>query len=279
MTKLKMYCMCLYNNHLNNVKKLNYLPVGLGTNKFNNEWIRDNIGDNISSKNKYYGEYTFYYWFWKNVLPTIDDGTWIGFCGYRYHWSNQNNKKSDEITKLVNNSNFQSFILQKIPIEWNKYNVILGEEFFVNKWKLMKIVKKGFRILLKYPFAFKKNNQNIKLHFDVFHGEGNLDKAIDLLDISEREDFRNFTRKKSSFNRENLFICKSKELVNSYFESIFPWLEKCEKVFGFDLQGYSETRIYAFLAERYLSYWFNKYSKPLVWPIFFFDTNKNNLQL
>ena len=279
MTKLKMYCMCLYNNHLNNVKKLNYLPVGLGTNKFNNEWIRDNIGNNISLKNKYYGEYTFYYWFWKNVLPTIDDGTWIGFCGHRYHWSNQNNKKSDEITKLVNNSNFQSFILQKIPIEWNKYNVILGEKFFVNKWKLMKIVKKGFRILLKYPFAFKKNNQNIKLHFDVFHGEGNLDKAIDLLDISEREDFRNFTRKKSSFNRENLFICKSKKLVNSYFESIFPWLEKCEKVFGFDLQGYSETRIYTFLAERYLSYWFNKYSKPLVWPIFFFDTNKNNLQL
>ena len=67
--------------------------------------------------------------------------------------------------------------------------------------------------------------------------------------------------------------------MNDYFESIFPWLEKCEKVFGFDLQGYSETRIYAFLAERYLSYWFSKYSKPLVWPIFFFDTNKNNLQL
>ena len=143
----------------------------------------------------------------------------------------------------------------------------------------MKIIKKGFRILLKNPFAFRKSSQNIKLHFDVFHGVGNLDKAIDLLDIKEREDFRNFTRKKSSFNRENLFICRSKKLMNDYFESIFPWLEKCEKVFGFDLEGYGKTRIYAFLAERYLSYWFNKYSKPLVWPIFFFDTNKNNLQL
>ena len=39
-----------------------------------------------------------------------------------------------------------------------------------------------------------------------------------------------------------------------------------------ELKGYRNIRRYAFLAERYLSYWFNKYSKPLDWPIFFFDT-------
>ena len=65
--------------------------------------------------------------------------------------------------------------------------------------------------------------------------------------------------------------------MNDYFESVFNWLEKCEGIFGFDLNGYSKTRIYAFLAERYLSYWFNKYSKPLTWPIFFFDTNVNKI--
>ena len=86
-----MYCMCLNNHHLNNVKKMNYLPVGLGESHFDSEWIRDNTGNNISKKNKYYGEYTFYYWFWKNLLPKLMDNTWIGFTGYRYHWSD--NKK------------------------------------------------------------------------------------------------------------------------------------------------------------------------------------------
>jgi hypothetical protein len=32
-------------------------------------------------KNKYYGEYTFHYWMWKNYLDRIPDNNWIGFCG------------------------------------------------------------------------------------------------------------------------------------------------------------------------------------------------------
>ena len=91
---MKIFCMCLNEHHLTNLKKLNYVPVGLGNNNFSQEWTRDNTEINISYKNKYYGEYTFYYWFWKNLLPKIDDNTWIGFSGYRYHWSNQNKIKS-----------------------------------------------------------------------------------------------------------------------------------------------------------------------------------------
>ena len=35
----------------------------------------------------------------------------------------------------------------------------------------------------------------------------------------------------------------------------FPWLEECEKIFGFDkLKGYDTTRLYAYLSERYLSF-------------------------
>ena len=50
-------------------------------------------------------------------------------------------------------------------------------------------------------------------------------------------------------------------------------------IFGFDLDGYARTRIYAFLAERYLSYWFNKYTNALTWPIFFYDTNVNRVSI
>ena len=45
-------------------------------------------------------------------------------------------------------------------------------------------------------------------------------------------------------------------------------------VFGFNLKSYGLIRIYAFLTERYLSYWFAKYSKTLLWPVIFYDINK-----
>ena len=67
---------------------------------------------------------------------------------------------------------------------------------------------------------------------------------------------------------------KSKKIINNYYNSLFPWLERCEKIFSFNLKGYSNIRIYAFLAERYQSYWFEKYTKPLLWPVIFYDIAK-----
>ena len=46
---------------------------------------------------------------------------------------------------------------------------------------------------------------------------------------------------------------------------------KGKKVFGFDLKGYGLKRIYGFLAERYMSYWFQKYTKFKLMPIIFKD--------
>lgn len=275
--------MCLYDDHLENVKALGYIPVGLGKNKFRSEWLRDNQGLNISDKNLYYGEYSFYYWFWKNKLNKIQENKWVGFSHYRHHWSNQNKIKSDELNLLINKNNFTSYVLKEPKSEWEDYDVILGDPMYINgHYKLTKIIKNSFsslKILSKNFSAFKKNNRNIKLHFDFFHGYGLMDKAINVLDEKEKNDFKEFVNNKHSFNRENMFICRSKKLMDEYFFSVFSWLERCEPIFGFNLKGYAKTRIYTFLAERYISYWFNKYSKPLCWPIFFYDTNKNKIKV
>ena len=84
-----MYCISMDNKHLNFIKGANYIPVGLGNDTFSSEWVRDNTGENISQKNNYYGEYTFHYWFWKNLLPKVEDNKWIGFCAYREFWGNK----------------------------------------------------------------------------------------------------------------------------------------------------------------------------------------------
>ena len=283
MNNLELYCMCLYDEHLENVKALGYIPVGLGKNKFRAEWLRDFEGQNISHKNLYYGEYTFYYWFWKNKLDKIPENKWVGFSHYRHHWINQNKIKSDDLNTLINANNYSAYVLKEAPVEWKGYDVILGEPMNIDgQYKLSKIIKNGFsslKILSKNFLAFKKKNRNIKLHFDFFHGVGIMDKAINVLDRREKNDFKEFVNNKHSFNRENMFICRSKKLMNEYFLSVFSWLERCEPIFGFNLRGYEKTRIYTYLAERYISYWFNKYSKSLNWPIFFYDTKKNKLKL
>jgi len=111
----------------------------------------------------------------------------------------------------------------------------------------------------------------------MFHGNGVIDKAIDVLNNCDKEDFREYVRSNKSYNQGNMFICKSKKIMTKYYETVFEWLNECEKVFGFNLDGYSKIRIYGFLAERFLPFWFNKYSKYLEWPIIFKDLRQESL--
>ena len=92
----------------------------------------------------------------------------------------------------------------------------------------------------------------------MHHGYGNLEKAIEQLDEENREDFKNYVNKFDSFNPHIMFISKPK-IIDKWFESLFSWLEKCEKIFEFEnLKDYDTGRLFAYLAERYLSYWFKK---------------------
>ena len=271
MKNLKMFCISLEPNHYNFIKKLGYIPVGLGDKDFNDDWFKDKLGNNISKKNKNYGEYTFHYWIWKNHLDKLKD-EWIGFCQYRKFWSLEKYKKED-----INFDSLTSQVLKEIPIRFNEYESILGEPIFINQFRSMKFVKKGLKFFVKRPLTiFSKKKRNINFHFDFMHGENNLYRAINLLDQQDQNDFRNFVKSEVSFNPHNMFICKSKEKLKDYYETIFPWLEKCEKLFGFEnLKGFGKIRIYGFLAERFMSYWFKKNTKSITIPILFYDIRKN----
>ena len=263
-----MYCISMKNSHLEIIKKLNYIPVGLGTAKFDKEWTTDNTGKNISFKNKFYGENTFHYWLWKNQLKDCFEKKWVGFCHYRRFWVKD--------PKVLNFEDLKTNIINKIPDDWNSYEVILGNEYLVNKTKISKIIKHGKKQLLKNPFVFfSKKKMTVKVHFDMYHGFGNLDKAIELLDINDREDFRNYVNSAGSFNPFNMFFCKSYDLLNNYYSVLFNWLEKCESEFGFDeTKDYGQIRIYAFLAERFTSYWFEKNAKFKTMDITYYDIIK-----
>ena len=262
-----MFCLTLEPNHYEFIKSLGYIPVGLGEKNFNGGWLSDKSGKNISSKNKNYGEYTYHYWIWKNYLNKLDN-EWIGFCQYRKFWSLEKSSKEE-----INLNNLNNKVLKEIPARLNEYDSILGEPIFVNQFKIAKFIKKGLKIIIKKPFLiYNKKKRNINFHFDLMHGENNLNKAINLLDDKNKDDFKNFVNTEVSFNPHNMFICKSKQKLKDYYEELFPWLQKCEKLFGFNsLKGYGKIRIYGFLAERFMSYWFQKNTKCTTMPIIFCD--------
>ena len=72
MNNLTTFCLTLSPYHENLIKKLNFVPVGLGNENFSNTCISDKLGENISNKNLSYGEYTFHFWIWKNYLNKIE---------------------------------------------------------------------------------------------------------------------------------------------------------------------------------------------------------------
>ena len=267
MTNLRMYCLSLNPKHLDLIKELNYIPVGLGTSKFDINWLDDKFKKDISEKNSFYGEYTFHYKLWKNNLLEKDN-KWIGFCQYRKFWSNEEIKEDN-----LDFSKFKDIVLSHIPDELDNFETIIGDELFINNFKLAKFLKKRFlKIISKPTLLFNKNKRNIKFHFDMMHGAGNLDKAISLLDFEDRSDFNYFVNTNVSFNPHNMFICKNFNILMKYYNSVLPWLERCEKIFGFkNLDGYGLKRIYGFLAERYASYWFKKYTRYYLMPIIFKD--------
>ena len=257
MKNLEMFCTSMEPKHYEFIKKAGYVPCALGEKDFQKGWLRDNTNINISSKNKNYAELTFHYWFWKNYLSKCDS-KWIGFCHYRKFWTQKKHKSSK-----INIDNLSSIILKEVPKEFESYDVILGEPFYVNQRKIMKFLKKGLRIILEKPSRlFNSDERTIKFHFDLMHGRNNLKKAIEFLDNENREDFYNYVNTKVYFHPFNMYMCKSKKMINDYYQTLFMWLEKCETFFSQkNLKGYDLIRIYAFLAERFTSYWFTKNAK------------------
>ena len=264
MNSLKIYCVT--NKRLIQLEKSALSLVGVGNEKFPDNYIIPNKFDNIYFKEKNYSELTFHYWYWKNLMKS-EKAEWIGFCQKRRFWIKSQSSKIDIVK-----SNLKEHLLVEPEEIWKNYESIICNSINVSGVKKIKMLKRGLKNILKNPsIFFDKEKETIKLHFDMHHGYGNLDKAINLLDDDDRIEFKNFVNQNTKFNPHIMFITRP-EIINKWFSKLFPWLEKCEKIFGFEnLKGYETTRMYAYLAERYQSFWFKKYTVYKENPWVFID--------
>jgi len=230
MRKLQIYCTSIkYFKILDDLP--GYItPIGLGNSNFPDSWITEKKGDNISNLNSYYGEMTALYWIWKNQLNDLSDDDFIGNCHYRKLWLNnlydkkQKNSLSDLYSNLLKNNNENL----------NKYETIQVQ-----------------------PIIF--NSKTVLEDFNQIHGELIINKCIEFLNPQIQEKFKNNLNKNTLYPL-NMFITKVRYFKN-YCDVIFPWLEKCFHYCKSNnlLKDYN-TRLPAFLAERFTSFWFSEYS-------------------
>ncbi len=261
---LKIYCVT--NKKVNFIDKPEYYFCWVGNKEIPKNYIACDNGDNIYHKEKFYSELTFHYWYWKNLLKKESKKNWIGFCQKRRFWV------KESLNSKISKDNINDFLITKPLSDWSNYDAIICNPIKVSGAKKTKIIKRGWRNVLKDPtILFSKRKENILLHFDMHHGYGNLEKAITELPDNDRNDFMNYVVDNDIFNPHIMFIAKP-NIIEKWFENLFPWLERCEKHFKFkDLKNYDTGRLFAYLAERYLSYWFRKNTNYKTLPIIFSD--------
>ena len=277
---MKIYC--ITHKPLTYIKDLNLTPFGVGISDFPKNFMVETNGQNIANKNKYYSETSFHYWYQKNILNNKPKDEWFGMCQYRryfvkYEYKDQiDNFNSQGLYPNINNLADLKKMLQLEPSNmWNNFDVILCEPWSLRVKSKAKLFKKGFKSLINDPsIIFNIKKQNIKLHFEMFHGYDNLQKAIKVLPKKDMKDFIDFISSNNMLAGHCIFFSKNNDLINSFYTDLFQWLFECEKVFGFNLRGYGNERIYSFLTERYMPFWFNKYAKVRYWPWLYCDITK-----
>ena len=259
---MKNFCLSIYNSHYESFKRLNLIPVGLGNEFFNNEWLNDKGDINISKKNSNYGEYTFHYSLWKN--KAINYNNWISFCTYRRFWTKNYSKKINSFDEL------NQLIIKEPEKNWSDYEVVLGHPLIFKKIKNIKLIKRNPIEILKKPSMLFKNT-TLEDQFRVFHGSYYLDIALKLLPEIYRNKFITYLNG-HKLNPYNMFICKSSKILFQFYEEIFPWLFNCVKYFNEkEVIGYEKKRIYGFVAERFLRFWFLENFNTTTNQITFFE--------
>ena len=263
-SNLNIYCVT--DKKIQKIKHSNYFIGWVGKENPPQNYLRCDLGNHIFGKEKFYSELTFHYWYWKNLLKN-EDTEWVGFCQKRRFWI-----KPKSIGEEINSKNLVNHLISEPEEDWHKYESILCNPIKVHGAKKTKIFKRGWKTLLSNPkLIFKKNFETLNIHFDMHHGYKNLEKAINVLSNKDKEDFSYYVNHNNSYNPHIMFIAKP-EIANNWFIALFDWLSRCEEIFGFDkLKGYDTTRLYAYLAERYLSFWFKKYTKSKNSPWVFID--------
>lgn len=235
-----------------------FFPIQVGSelNTLRFEITPDNLGDNISFKNKSYCELTAHYYVLKNL-----DFNYAGLMHYRRIFTTRNKWHS-----LIKNyfkyylNIFKGFFDIKdlnLFLENNLVTSNLSEldehcqsfHSYVNKYDFESIdiilPKK-----IKYAYLNLQNQYSINhcnLHFEIFN------KTI-LLMFPQFENILIEVNSRKKIYPYNMFVMKS-SFYREYHEMLFVLLQELEKNIEISKLDPYQFRVYGFLSERFLNYY------------------------
>ena len=241
---------------------------------FPNNWHKSNEKKNISEKFFSYADLVGHYYIWKNFLDKYNQDSWIGFSQYRRLWI------KNKITNDIELNLLDRIILTDIDESWNAYDAIIPPAFFFRK-KKKEIIKNILLFPIKRDISLFKYKTTLLDQFAQSLGPFGKDlifEIIQYLPTSESYDFLEFLKERTHLSAHGMYISKVK-IINRYSSLIFEWFLKCENIINKNnnLPLINNSRIFQYINERFLDYWFSKYYKVLRWPMIMYNLDKNKL--
>lgn len=191
--------------------------------------FRDNSGENIAEKNRFYSELTAQYWIWKNLQTD-----YLGLCHYRRY--------------------FTKNILTKILAPYTKKT----DTYLLSNDDVLSIMQK-YEIILPY----KRNYfiETVESHYANAHNHSDLEKVREIIMTFYPEYKEAFEKvmKKRSLHLYNMFIMKE-DLFREYSDWLFGILFRVEDAIDFQSYDTYQERVFGFLGERLLNVWVLKNS-------------------
>ena len=230
-------------------KQVSFIPNGItplyvGNGKNEENYIRDNLGDNIANKNKNYCELTGLYWMWKNDTSNI-----VGLCHYRRFFGKNKkdifNESDKRIKKILNE--YDMIVSTKWLSIKTVYEIYKNKHYSSDLDEIKKIISEkykdyldSFKTIMNGHYGYACNmfickkellNDYCKWLFDILF---DLEKNINL---NDRDDYQ---KRVFGFLAERLLaVWILKNGLKVYEETLFFTEEtKFNKLKNFIRRGY-----------------------------------------
>lgn len=198
-----------------------YLPIHVGK-VFNDEdlgYKADNIGDNISSKNKNFCELTAIYWGWKNL-----NAEYVGLAHYRRHFTAK--KKKNPWQSVITRSELEP-ILKECPV----------------------VIPKKRNYIIETVYS----------HYVHTHDVSHIEKTKDILKERFPEYLTAFETvlNRRSAHMFNMMIMR-KDIFDDYCKWLFEVLFELEKQIDVSKLDAFNARLFGRISEFLLDTWIEK---------------------
>lgn len=213
------------------------MQTGCVDNSLDLGFLKDSTGDNISFKNKHYGELSAWYWVWKNYLPKHPNLKYIGFCHYRRFLDFFQKPK---IWDPFRNMSFNRFI--EIFNSYNSFDI----EHFIQKYEIV------------LPKEVTFDRETIYSQYEKYHIGLDLQKMIKIYETKYPMGKKVLWK---FLNGHKMYPCLNFVIKRELFERLCSWvfdlLFELEKNSDWEnYREYNTIRTPAFLAERFINVFF-----------------------